>query len=171
MKLLGRKLESSGAAHGHDEHVHVMPLPMYFGVFAALLVLTVVTVGVSLLGLPPLLSVIAAVGVATVKAALVVLYFMHLRYENLFYSFIFVSSLFFVLLFFLFTLGDVAFRGYVIPEQGTAVWRQEQIVIKREAAAKAAAESAPAESAPAATDAPPAEAVPEEAAPEAAPSN
>jgi cytochrome c oxidase subunit 4 len=149
MKLLGRKLDSSAAAHGHEDHVHVMPLPMYFGVFAALLVLTVVTVGVSVIGLPPFLSIVVAIAVATVKATLVVLYFMHLRYENLFYSFIFVSSLFFVLLFFLFTLGDTAFRGFVIPEQDTAVWRNEQVILKREAAAKAASES-PAGGAPAA---------------------
>lgn len=144
MKLLGRKMDSSAAAHGHEDHVHVMPLPMYFGVFGALLVLTVITVGVSVLGLPPLLSIIVALAVATVKATLVVLYFMHLRYENLFYSFIFVSSLFFVLLFFVFTLGDTAYRGFVVPEQDTAVWREEQLILKREAAEKAAAGSAPA---------------------------
>ena len=136
MKLLSRKMESSGAAHGSDEHVHVMPLSMYFGVFAALLVLTVVTVGVSLLGLPPMLAIVVAMAVATVKAVLVVLYFMHLRYENPFYAFIFVSSLFFVALFFVFTLGDLAFRGFVIPEQATEVWRDEQIAIKQEQANK-----------------------------------
>jgi cytochrome c oxidase subunit IV len=137
---------SAVPSHGSPdevEHPHVMPLPIYFGVFGALLFLTVVTVGVSLLGLPPVLSLVVAVAVATVKATLVVLFFMHLRYENTFYSFIFVGSLFFMILFFLFTLGDFASRGFIIPQHATEYYRNEQINIKKEKALqdKAASES------------------------------
>ena len=152
MKSLFRKLESSsGALNGSPsdvEHPHVMPLPIYFLIFGVLLVLTVVTVGVSLLGLPPIPAILVAVLVATVKASLVVLYFMHLRYENPFYSFIFIGSLFFVGLFFVITLLDVHYRGFVIPQQATEYYRNEQINLKKEAAAAEAAKAPPAEAAP-----------------------
>jgi cytochrome c oxidase subunit 4 len=52
---------------------------LYFTVFAALLVLTIVTVFVARINLGPF-NVVVALSVAFVKALLVVLYFMHLRY-------------------------------------------------------------------------------------------
>jgi len=135
MRFISKKMEASIAAGGHDaEEHHVLPLPLYFAVFGALLVLTVITVGVSLLGLPAQLAIAVAMAVASVKAALVVLYFMHLRYDAKFYSFIFIASLFFIALFFVFTIGDMASRGLVIPEQATEVWRNEQLAIKKEKA-------------------------------------
>jgi cytochrome c oxidase subunit IV len=137
MKSILQKLESySGAQHGSPsdvEHPHVMPLPIYFGIFGVLLFLTIVTVGVSLIGLPAVPAIIVAVIVATVKASLVVLYFMHLRYENTFFSLIFVGSLFFVALFFMITLLDVHYRGLIIPQQATEYYRNEQTNLKAEA--------------------------------------
>jgi cytochrome c oxidase subunit IV len=145
MKSLFQKFESSsGAQHGSPsdvEHPHVMPLPIYFLIFGILLFFTVVTVGVSLLGLPPIPAIIVAVVVATIKASLVVLYFMHLRYENTFYSFIFIGSLFFVGLFFLITLLDMNFRGFIVPQQATEYYRNEQIQLKQEAAQAEAAKA------------------------------
>jgi cytochrome c oxidase subunit IV len=123
--LLSQHAQSDGSG-GHEEP-HVLPLKLYFSVFGALIFLTLVTVGVSLLGLPPLLSILAALGVATVKASLVAGYFMHLKYEDKFYTFIFGASIFFILLFFGLTIGDMAFRDYVIPEQGTEVYRQYEL--------------------------------------------
>jgi cytochrome c oxidase subunit 4 len=106
------------SAHGNASHEpHVLPLKVYFGIFGSLLVLTVVTVLVSHLGLPPTLSIIVALSVALVKASLVAGYFMHLKYEDRFYSFILIASLFFIGLFFFFLLTDLSFRGAVIPEQ------------------------------------------------------
>ncbi len=52
----------------------------YLIVWATLLVLTAITVGVSLLNLG-LWNAGVALGIASVKAALVALYFMHLRHE------------------------------------------------------------------------------------------
>jgi cytochrome c oxidase subunit IV len=123
-----KHLSSAHSSHvgSHDEP-HVMPLKLYLGVFGALLVLTVVTVGVSLLGLPPLLSILVAMGVASIKAALVAGYFMHLKFEDKFYSFILVASLFFIALFFGITLVDMNFRDYVISEQGTEVYRKYEL--------------------------------------------
>ncbi len=59
------------------EHVRV-----YVMVFAALAVLTVVTVAISYLHLPTGYAITVAMVVATVKASLVALYFMHLVSEE-----------------------------------------------------------------------------------------
>jgi cytochrome c oxidase subunit IV len=76
-------------------HTHVVPPKILFGTFAALLVLTVLTVAVTLVDLGPL-NIWIALLVAVVKAALVALYFMHLRWDAPFNALILVSALFFV---------------------------------------------------------------------------
>jgi cytochrome c oxidase subunit 4 len=60
-----------------DKHVRV-----YITVFVALMVLTIVTVGVSYLDLSVPLAVTVALLVATVKGSLVACYFMHLISEK-----------------------------------------------------------------------------------------
>ncbi|MEX0600061.1 MAG: cytochrome C oxidase subunit IV family protein, partial [Rhodothermales bacterium] len=70
----------SDAAHNIEEvkkHVRV-----YISVFAALAILTVVTVGVGYLHLPILPALIAALVIASIKAGLVAAYFMHLVSEE-----------------------------------------------------------------------------------------
>jgi cytochrome c oxidase subunit 4 len=54
----------------------------YIGIFGALLALTVVTVGVSYLQLPTAPTVALGLAIATAKATLVVLFFMHLKGER-----------------------------------------------------------------------------------------
>jgi cytochrome c oxidase subunit 4 len=54
----------------------------YMAVFAALLVLTLVTVGVSYVHLPPSSTVTVALAIALLKAALVGMFFMHLKGER-----------------------------------------------------------------------------------------
>ena len=54
---------------------------VYAGVFAALCVLLVLTVAAAMVDLGPL-NVIAAIAIATAKAALIALYFMHVRYNS-----------------------------------------------------------------------------------------
>ena len=54
----------------------------YLMVFGALLVLTMVTVGVSYLDLPEAETVVVALTIATIKASLVALFFMHLKGER-----------------------------------------------------------------------------------------
>lgn len=62
---------------------HISDVGIYFKVGAALLVLTGVTVGVSYIDWgSTLINVIIALAIATVKASLVILYFMHLKYEG-----------------------------------------------------------------------------------------
>ena len=54
----------------------------YFVIFGALMVLTIITVGVSYVHLPVVAAVTVALIVATIKGSLVALYFMHLLHER-----------------------------------------------------------------------------------------
>jgi cytochrome c oxidase subunit 4 len=67
---------------GHIEHVeHHLPKSMYFVIFGALMVLTALTVGLAFVNLGQM-NVVVALAVAVVKASLVVMFFMHLKYES-----------------------------------------------------------------------------------------
>jgi cytochrome c oxidase subunit 4 len=77
-----------------DHHVRI-----YITVFVALMVLTVVTVGISYLHLPIALAVTFALLVATVKGSLVACYFMHLISEKkLIYAVLALTVVFFIAL-------------------------------------------------------------------------
>ena len=93
----------------HDAHgfAHVMSPAMLLAVFAALIVLTVLTV--VLAGNPNIPSdyeIIVALAIATVKGALVVLFFMHMIYDKPLNAILFVFSLVFVALFLGFAISD-----------------------------------------------------------------
>ncbi len=90
----------------HESHVHVVPLSMLFGIFAALIVLTWATVAVTSLDFGYTGNLVVAMVVATIKAALVALYFMHLRWDKPFHGIIVISSIAFVALFIIFALFD-----------------------------------------------------------------
>jgi cytochrome c oxidase subunit 4 len=65
---------------GHDAHqAHVVPVPVYVGIFLALLVLTALTVAAARIDLGPFNTPLA-LGIAVAKAALVILFFMHVKY-------------------------------------------------------------------------------------------
>jgi cytochrome c oxidase subunit IV len=67
-------------AHASDEiSKHVKTYMMVFG---TLMVLTIVTVGVSYLHLATHEAIIVALVIATIKASLVALFFMHLNHER-----------------------------------------------------------------------------------------
>lgn len=105
------------AGHEHGEAGHVVPWQLLLAVCLALLVLTWLTVAATWVNLGTLNLWIAMV-VATVKAGLVVLYFMHLRYDKPFNAVLLGASLLFVLLFIGLALTDtVAYRDEIIWEQ------------------------------------------------------
>ena len=60
---------------------HVASPKLYYGIFAALLVLTAATTGAARFDLGPM-NVVIALGIAGCKALLVVLFFMHVRYSK-----------------------------------------------------------------------------------------
>jgi caa(3)-type oxidase subunit IV len=91
-------------------HEHVLPLRTYLGVAFALFILTAVTVGVSLIQLGGW-NAIVAVGVASVKALLVALIFMHLKYDKKIYLVIFVVAMTILTVFIALTMFDTLRRG------------------------------------------------------------
>jgi cytochrome c oxidase subunit 4 len=91
--------------------VHVSPLSTYIGIFSALMVLTAITVGVAFINLGSL-NPIVALGVAAIKATLVILFFMHVKYSSRLTKLTVVLSLFFVVILFAETLMDYATRGW-----------------------------------------------------------
>jgi cytochrome c oxidase subunit 4 len=103
-----------GAGHGGTVS-HVVPMKVLIAVWAALLALTVVTVAVVKVDLGSL-NLWIAMGIATLKAALVVLYFMHMRYDRPFNAIIFVTALLFVMLFVSIAMLDTrAYEPDVVP--------------------------------------------------------
>jgi cytochrome c oxidase subunit IV len=60
---------------------HIVPLKTYYVIFAALLAGTALTVWVAFFDLGPLNTVVA-ITIAVVKALLVILYFMHVKYSS-----------------------------------------------------------------------------------------
>ncbi len=97
------------ANENHDGHAggaptdhgiaHVMPRRVLLGVWAALMVLTVLTVSAHGVDFGPRLNLMVAMAIATVKASLVVLFFMHLLYDKKFHLLFFVGTLIFVFVF------------------------------------------------------------------------
>ena len=86
-------------AHAEDVRKHVR---IYITVFAALAVLTVVTVAASYLHLPIAMAVALALVIATIKGSLVACYFMHLIGERkMIYATLGLTVVFFVVLMFL----------------------------------------------------------------------
>jgi cytochrome c oxidase subunit IV len=93
------------SASEHENYAHAVPLPVLVAVFALLLLMTGLTVAATWLNLGSW-NLIIAMGIATFKAALVVLYFMHLRYDNSFNAIVFIAAIVFMALFIGLTLLD-----------------------------------------------------------------
>lgn len=117
---------SAGGSHGDEHHEHVTPLSVYLGVFGALIVLTVITVGVSELGIPQPYSLILAMIVACTKAFFVVTFFMHLLWDKRLNTVVFLATIVFVLVFFSLTMVDLLSRDFIDPTMGNYVKLEAQ---------------------------------------------
>jgi cytochrome c oxidase subunit 4 len=102
-------------------HAHISPAKFYFQIFAGLVLLTLLTIGVSYVHLGKL-NLVVAILISTTKASLVVTFFMHLKYDNRFNALMFLSSLLFIGVFFAYTLNDTDHRGQVDSAQGVVVY-------------------------------------------------
>jgi len=108
---------------GHDDgqvHAHLSSAQFYWGVFGALVVLTIITWRVSYYDFGPA-NVFVALLIATAKASLVAAFFMHLRYDSLFNTLAFLAAFLFLGLFILLTYDDLGKRAQVDPEYGGTV--------------------------------------------------
>jgi cytochrome c oxidase subunit IV len=103
----------------HDDHhglAHTASLKVLLGTGGALLVLTILTVLATKVDFGTNLNLALAMFIAVVKATLVVLFFMHLKYDKGFHSVIFVAAL----------LAAALFVGYILLDsnqyQATIIW-------------------------------------------------
>jgi cytochrome c oxidase subunit 4 len=117
------------ADHGHHGH-HILPAGLLLKVFGALIVLTILTVVLGLMeraGTIHLgaLSVPVALGIAGVKATLVAMFFMALKYDNKINALAFSLSIVFLAVFFIFTFLDTGFRDTFDEWSATTVDQEE----------------------------------------------
>jgi cytochrome c oxidase subunit IV len=76
-------MSSKNHAHADAAHAHHGPsVSIYWVIFGCLTVLTVLTVAVSRVYLPPVGAVVVAFMIAISKATLVVTFFMHVKYDS-----------------------------------------------------------------------------------------
>ena len=103
-------MSNTDSSHHDDQIGHIVPIKFLVFICCILLFLTAVTVWVSRYDFTAIniaeMGIITALAVATVKATIVGLYFMHLRWDRAFISFIFVGSILFVVLFIGIALTD-----------------------------------------------------------------
>ena len=93
---------------------HVSSLKVYVGIFLTLMVLTAVTIAVAYVNLGQMNKVVA-LGIASFKATLVVLYFMHVKYASRLTKLIVVAGLFFLAILLTLTMSDYGSRMWVNP--------------------------------------------------------
>lgn len=100
---------------------HVMPMRILVAVFLSLVVLTFITVAITWVDLGNF-NLYAALLVAGIKAALVVLFFMHLLYDRPFNAVVFLGCLVFVVLFISLAMTDSsAYHKQILPGQAPGV--------------------------------------------------
>lgn len=91
---------------------HIVSRKIYFGVFAALMVGTFLTVVAAQINFGPLNDVIAMT-IAVTKALLVVLFFMHVRYGSRLNMVVVVSGFFWLFIMISITLSDYKSREWM----------------------------------------------------------
>ena len=98
---------------------HVSPKSSYYAIFATLMVLTAVTVGVAFVNLGAL-NFPVAIGIALTKATLVILFFMHAKYSSRLTQLFVGMSFFFLAILLTLTLTDYLSRGLKTYPGGAA---------------------------------------------------
>jgi cytochrome c oxidase subunit IV len=88
---------------------HVVPQKVYFLVFATLLCLTLITVDVAFYNFG-WLNMYIALAIATTKASVIVLYFMHVKFSSRLVWIFAVAGLFWLVILFALTFGDYLTR-------------------------------------------------------------
>src|SRR5213596_1057569 len=92
---------------------HIVSIKVYVMIFLALMVGTTLTVLAGQQDFPGPLNVIIALTIAVIKATLVVLYFMHVRYSSRLIWVVFASALFWLGILFALTFSDYWTRGWL----------------------------------------------------------
>jgi cytochrome c oxidase subunit 4 len=92
---------------------HIVPVRIYLVIFLALLLGTALTVFAAFYDFPWRFNTVIALTIASVKATLVVLYFMHVRYSPRLVWVIVASALFWLAILFALTFSDYFTRSWL----------------------------------------------------------
>lgn len=98
--------------HTTATHEHTMAPRMYYTIYAALLGLLALTVLTAYLDFGAW-SIVLALMIATVKALLVVLYFMHVRFSNRLTQIFVGGGFVWLLIMLILTMSDYISRGWI----------------------------------------------------------
>jgi len=91
---------------------HVAPKSMYYMVFGALMVGTILTVAAAKFNMGPLNNIVM-LAIACTKASLVILFFMHVRWSSRLTWVVAMSGFFWLLILFGIGMSDYMSRGWV----------------------------------------------------------
>ena len=90
---------------------HILPTRVYYTIYGILLFCTYLTVQIAFLDLG-VLNTIAALVIATFKAVIVVLFFMHVKYSSRLTWAVALGSIFWLGIMFVLTMGDYLTRSW-----------------------------------------------------------
>jgi cytochrome c oxidase subunit IV len=92
---------------------HIVHPRVYIAIFLALMLGTGLTVLAAFRDFPGPLNAVVALTIAVVKATLVVLYFMHVRYSPKLIRLVIAAALFWMALLFALTISDYSTRSWL----------------------------------------------------------
>ena len=95
---------------------HVVSPKIYYAIFGSLIVLTLVTIGVAFIDLK-FMNTVVALTIAVIKATLVVLFFMHVKYSTRLTWVVAASGVVWLLIMVALTMSDYLSRGWVNAAQ------------------------------------------------------
>jgi cytochrome c oxidase subunit 4 len=90
---------------------HIVPKRVYYTIFAILMLCTLLTVLIAFVDLGPL-NTVAALTIAVFKAALVILYFMHVKYSTRLTWAVVAGSVFWLGILLVLTMSDYLTRSW-----------------------------------------------------------
>jgi cytochrome c oxidase subunit 4 len=98
------------ASHSEETH-HIVPVPVYVGVFLALIIGTVITTLVAYVDLGPF-NIVVALTIAVCKASLVILFFMHVKYSPKLTKLVVIAGVFWLVILLTMTESDLLTRTW-----------------------------------------------------------
>lgn len=93
----------------HEHTEHIVPPSTYLVIILTLMCLTALTVAVAYIDLGRF-NIVAALSIATIKATLVVLFFMHAKYSPKRTKLVILAGIFWLIILLFMTLSDYASR-------------------------------------------------------------
>jgi cytochrome c oxidase subunit 4 len=97
--------------HNHEEHEHLASYGTQVLVFFILLAMTGLMIGLTQLNISASIVNWTVITIATIKAAVIIAYLMHMKYEPKLFTILLVVALFTLAVVFGFTFFDYGFRS------------------------------------------------------------